>query len=143
MKTNSSWLIFESIKALEIKNSLIFHLDFANNTILSCFVFFFLIIDLYFLIPAVVVQIFNPIAELVFNIILNYTNLFMVFTHQFILVYCFNKILSCFIYIFQSKFLANVSFGHVFKVIIYFQLNQEVLISQLIILLLYSHTYCK
>ena len=44
---------------------MLFNLDFANNTILSCFFFFFLIIDLYFLIPAVIAQIFNPIAELV------------------------------------------------------------------------------
>ena len=41
---------------------MLFNLDFANNTILSCFFFFFLIIDLYFLIPAVITQIFNPIA---------------------------------------------------------------------------------
>ena len=40
-----------------------FNLVFANNTILSCF--FFFIIDLYFLIPATIAQIFNPIAELV------------------------------------------------------------------------------
>ena len=44
------------------------NLDFANNRILSCFFFFFLIIDLYFLIPAVIAQIFNPIAELVIPI---------------------------------------------------------------------------
>ena len=43
-------------------------LDFANNTILSCFFFFLLIIDLYFLIPAVIAQIFNPIAELLIPI---------------------------------------------------------------------------
>ena len=43
------------------------NLDFANNTILSCF-FFFLIIDLHFLIPAVTRQVFNPIAELVIPI---------------------------------------------------------------------------
>ena len=42
-----------------------FNLYFANNTILSCFFPFFLVIDLYFLIPAVIVQMFNPIAELV------------------------------------------------------------------------------
>ena len=46
---------------------MLFNLDFANNTILSCF-FFFLIIDLYFLIHAVIAQIFNPIAELVIPI---------------------------------------------------------------------------
>ena len=37
---------------------------FANNTILSCFFLFFLIINLYFLIPAVNAQIFNPNAKL-------------------------------------------------------------------------------
>ena len=48
--------------------SILFNLDFANNTILSCLFFFFLIIDLYFLIHAVIVHIFNPIAELVLPI---------------------------------------------------------------------------
>ena len=41
-----------------------FNLDFANNTIFSCFFLFFGNIDLYFLIPAVITQIFNPIVEL-------------------------------------------------------------------------------
>ena len=41
--------------------------DFANNTILLCYLFF-LIIDLYLLIPAVIAQIFNPIAEVVIPI---------------------------------------------------------------------------
>ena len=41
---------------------MLFNLDFAKNNILSCF-FFFLITDLYFLIPAVIAQISNPIAE--------------------------------------------------------------------------------
>ena len=54
----------ESIKALEIKTSVLLNLVFANNTILSCLFFFFLIIDLYFLIAAFIAQIFNPIAEL-------------------------------------------------------------------------------
>ena len=57
--------MFVSIKALEVKTSILCNLDFAKKTILSCFFFFFLIIDLYFLIPAVVAQIFNPIAELI------------------------------------------------------------------------------
>ena len=39
-------------------------LDFASNTNLSFFSFFFLFIDLYFLITAVIAQIFNPISEL-------------------------------------------------------------------------------
>ena len=47
---------------------MLFNLDFANNTSLSCLFFFFLVIDLYFFIPAVVTQIFNPIAELVIPI---------------------------------------------------------------------------
>ena len=44
------------------------NLDFADNTLLSCFFFFFLIVDLCFLIGAVIAQIFNPIAELVIPI---------------------------------------------------------------------------
>ena len=35
---------------------------------LSCFFFFLLIIDLYFLIPAAIAQMFNPTAELVIPI---------------------------------------------------------------------------
>ena len=62
IKTNSSWLVTESIKDLEIKISFLSNFDFANNTILS--VFFFLIIESYFLITGVIAQIFNPIAEL-------------------------------------------------------------------------------
>ena len=47
-KTNSSWLIYKSIKVLEIKTLIVFNLVFANKTILSCFFFFFLMIDLLF-----------------------------------------------------------------------------------------------
>ena len=68
IKTNSSWLTAESIKVLEIETSMQFNLDFANNTILSCVFIIFLIIDLYFLIAAVIAQIFNPIAELLISI---------------------------------------------------------------------------
>ena len=68
IQRHSSWIIFESIKAIEIKTSTLFNLDFANNTILSCFFHFFLIIDLYFVIPEAAAQIFNPIAELVIPI---------------------------------------------------------------------------
>ena len=50
-----------SIKDLEIKTSKLFTLHFANNIILSCFFFFSLIIDLYFLIPAVIAQILHII----------------------------------------------------------------------------------
>ena len=32
-KNNSFWVISESIKALEIKASIVFNLDFANNNI--------------------------------------------------------------------------------------------------------------
>ena len=47
---------------------MLFNLVFANNTLLSCFFLFFLIIELYFLVPAIIAQIFNPIAELVIPI---------------------------------------------------------------------------
>ena len=47
---------------------MLFNLNFADNTILSCFFFFFYIIDLYFLILAVIAQIFTPIVELVIPI---------------------------------------------------------------------------
>ena len=53
----------------------------------------------------------------------------MLITYQLILIYFFKEIISCFVYIFGSKFLAYVSFNHFFKVIIYFQLSQEFLIS--------------
>ena len=43
---------------------MLFNLDFANNTILPCFLFFFLIIDLNSLIPVVIAEVFKPIAEL-------------------------------------------------------------------------------
>ena len=56
------------IEELEIKTSILFNLDFAKNTIFSCLFFFFLIIDLYFLIPAVIAQIVNPVAELIIPI---------------------------------------------------------------------------
>ena len=48
---------------LEIKTSIVFNLSFPNNIILSCFFFFYLIIDLYFLIPAVIAQVFTPTAK--------------------------------------------------------------------------------
>ena len=51
-------LIYESIKALEIKTSMVLNLVFAKYTILSCFSWLIL------LIPSVIAQIFNPTAEL-------------------------------------------------------------------------------
>ena len=47
---------------------MLFDVDLANNITLSCFFFFLLLMDLYVLIPAVMTQIFNPIAELVIPI---------------------------------------------------------------------------
>ena len=50
---------------------MLFNLVFADNTTfscLSCFFFFFLIIDLYLLIPVVIAGILNSIAELVISI---------------------------------------------------------------------------
>ena len=61
---DSSRLIFESIKALEIKMSILFNLDFANNTIL-CFFLFFLIIDLSFLI---ILQLLHKFLILLYNL---------------------------------------------------------------------------
>ena len=59
--------MFESVKTLEIKTSMLF--SFFLLIILSYHAsFFFLIIDLYFVIPAVIAQIFNPILELVIPI---------------------------------------------------------------------------
>ena len=48
--------------------SMLFNLDFVNNSILSSLYFFFLIIDLCFLISAAIAQFFNPIAELLIPI---------------------------------------------------------------------------
>ena len=56
------------LKPSEVKTSMLFHLGFANNTDLLCFFFFSLIIDLYFVIPAVITQLFNPIVKLVIPI---------------------------------------------------------------------------
>ena len=63
-ETNSSWLTYELIKALEIRTSMVFTLVFAYNTLLSCFFFFFLIIDLYFLFTAIIEKILNHTAKL-------------------------------------------------------------------------------
>ena len=56
----------EPIKALEIKTLFILVIwVFANKPILSGFFLFFLIINLHFLVTAIIPQIFNPTAELV------------------------------------------------------------------------------
>ena len=47
---------------------MLYNLDFSNNAILSCSLFFFLIIELYFLIPPVIAKNFDPIEELVIPI---------------------------------------------------------------------------
>ena len=104
---------------------MIFNLDFGLSTIsLSSFSCFFSIIDLYFLISAVIAQIFKPTAELLIPIGMQIkeakaeiemhpvtkeasrTNLFVLLNHQFILIYFCNEIISCFIHMFQSNFLA-------------------------------------
>ena len=61
--------MYESIKDLEIRTSRVFNLIFSIlfNTISSCFSFFFFIIDLCFLIGAVIGQMFIPTAELVIS----------------------------------------------------------------------------
>ena len=64
IETNSSWLIYESINALEINTSTVFNWAFAYNIIWLCFFFFFLVIDFYLLIITVVAKNFIPHAEL-------------------------------------------------------------------------------
>ena len=104
---------------------MLFNLGFANNTILSCFFFFFLIIDSYILILEVVAQICNPIAEFVipigipskeaiteikihpvieeakirkYLISFRVVQMFVLSTHQFFLLSFFKEIISRFIY---------------------------------------------
>ena len=66
-ETNSPWPIYESIKDLEIRTSLVFNLIFPNNTIFSCFLFFLFIIILYFLIPEIIAEMFILTEELVIS----------------------------------------------------------------------------
>ena len=118
---------------------MLFNLDFANNTVLWCF--FFLIMDLYFLISAAAAQIFYPIAELIIPIgilsketkaeseINPVTAEVKIRTHQFVLLYFFEEIISFFSYISLFKFLAYNFFNHIFKVVIYFYINQEISFS--------------
>ena len=47
---------------LVIRTSMVFILVFAGNTILLCFLVFFVIIN--FLMPAIIAQVFNATAEL-------------------------------------------------------------------------------
>ena len=58
------WPIFR----IQIKTFKLINLDFADDNTLSCIFYFFLIIDLYFLTPAVITQILNPIAKLAISI---------------------------------------------------------------------------
>ena len=62
-KTNLSWLIYESIKVLEIRVPIVFSSVFPNNFISSYFLYF-LIIDLYIFIPAEIAQVLNLTEEL-------------------------------------------------------------------------------
>ena len=107
---------------------------------------FFLIFDLYFLIPAAIAQIYNPIAEHVILIgipikeektkfeihpvvieakigkcliYFRVVELFLLINSIHFVLFL-QKIISCFIYVFQSKFLTNIFFSHIFTVMIYF-----------------------
>ena len=64
IKTNSSWLIFESINALEIKTSTFYVIYILVTILFDRVSSSFLIIDLYFLFPAVTAQMFSLIVEL-------------------------------------------------------------------------------
>ena len=69
-----------------------------------------------------------------FNALYSRTNLFVLVLYQFILVYFFNEMIY-FLFIF-SIFLnlsSHVLYSHIYRIIIYFKLNQELLISQLIL----------
>ena len=91
--------------------------DFVSNIILSCFFLFFLFIELYVSIPAVITQIFNSIADIVIpigiptketksdmethpvipettisgviDIIQNSANFYIILTYQFTSIYFF------------------------------------------------------
>ena len=59
------------MKALELKNSMCFTFVFANSAIYSSIIvclFFFLIIELYFLILGVIAQCFSPFPEIVITL---------------------------------------------------------------------------
>ena len=58
-------LIYESIKTLKIRTSIAFNLFSLSNTISSCFIFFFVINVLYFLISALIAEIFIPTTKLI------------------------------------------------------------------------------
>ena len=61
--------MYELIIAVKIKTSMLFnYLVYAKSTTLLLLFLHFLIIDLYFLIPAVIVQTCNPIPELIIPI---------------------------------------------------------------------------
>ena len=62
-KKKSSRLVFGSIKALEKRASIVFNLSFPDNTILSCFFLFSLIIGLYVFIPDKIAQAFIPMQN--------------------------------------------------------------------------------
>ena len=69
-----------------------------------------------------------------FNALYSRTNLFVLVLYQFILVYFFNEMIY-FLFIF-SIFLnlsSHVLYSHIYRIIVYFKLNQELLISQLIL----------
>ena len=59
----SIFIIETNSSCLEYKTSVLFNLDFANNTTLLEFLFYF--IDFYLLIAAVIAQIFNQVTELI------------------------------------------------------------------------------
>ena len=67
LKKKSSQLIYESVKALEIKTFILFNVLFANIPFHFAF-FFFLINGPYVLIPALIAQTFNPVDKLVISL---------------------------------------------------------------------------
>ena len=60
IEIKSWWLKFESVKSLQIKTSTLVNLVFAKILFYRVFFLFLFVIDLCFLIPAVIPHIFNP-----------------------------------------------------------------------------------
>ena len=72
---------------------MVFILVLGKNFILSCFFFFFLILDLYFLVPAVSAKIFNPITSIVIPIGIPFL---IVFDNSILTDEFFEKVLQSF-----------------------------------------------
>lgn len=95
-----------------------------NTVISSRFsVFSLLLVDILFDVPKCEFVLIN--SSLIFFLFsaifcgrrennVQFKKLFVLLTHQFILVYFFNEVIYCFFYIYQSNFLTYVFFYHIY-----------------------------